>query len=80
VHDGFGTACWQLSDREMHCGCGVHLSRDLNAARNIRTWGQLSTDVALFPNTSGTEEIHACRDMSQSLDYSAQEAATSLDS
>jgi putative transposase len=69
-----------LADREIICDCGHHQSRDLNAARNICIWGQLSTDVALFSNTSGTGEIHACGDMSQSLDCSAQEAAQSLDS
>lgn len=49
-----------LSDREMKCDCGHQQSRDLNAARNIRTWGILATDAALFNNTSGTEEIYAC--------------------
>lgn len=49
-----------LSDREMKCDCGHHQSRDLNAARNIRIWGVLATDAALFDNTSGTEEIYAC--------------------
>lgn len=58
-----------LADREMSCSCGHVQSRDLNAARNIRVWGQMATDPQLFAtHTPGTGEIHACGDKISALD------------
>ena len=43
-----------LADRWISCDCGHEMSRDLNAAINIKNWGYL------IYNTSGTGEINAC--------------------
>jgi putative transposase len=51
-----------LKDRQMKCECGLDISRDLNAAINIRNW---SWD--LLTNTAGTAGIHACGDTSNGL-------------
>ena len=45
-----------LSKRQMTCDCGLDISRDLNAAINIRNW---SWDI-LTKNTAGTAGIYAC--------------------
>ena len=46
-----------LAKRQMTCdGCGLDISRDLNAAINIRNWSWLE----LTKNTAGTAGINAC--------------------
>jgi putative transposase len=52
-----------LSQRQMKCDCGLDISRDLNAAINIRNW---SWDI-LSKNTDGTSGIKACGDTSDGL-------------
>jgi putative transposase len=52
-----------LSQRQMTCDeCGLDISRDLNAAINIRNW---SWD--LITNTAGTAGIYACGDTSNGV-------------
>ena len=53
-----------LSKRQMTCECGLDISRDLNAAINIRNWSWLE----LTKNTAGTAGINACGVTSDGLD------------
>lgn len=51
-----------LSQRQMDCECGLNISRDLNAAINIKKW---ALDEL---NRCGTHRIQACGDTSIGLD------------
>ena len=50
-----------LSKRQMQCDCGLDLSRDLNAAINIKK------QAVIKNNRCGTHRIYACGDM-QNID------------
>jgi len=48
-----------LGNRQMICSCGLNISRDLNAAINIKKWA-----IDLVTNTAGTAGIQACGEKS----------------
>ena len=54
-----------LGQRQMDCECGLNISRDLNAAINIKKW---ALDEL---NRCGTHRIKACGDTSIKLDAAA---------
>lgn len=78
-HCGHKMEKMALDIRSWTCpSCGSDHDRDLNAAINIKFWGIMATDNALFEkiNTDGTSGIYACGDTS--TEYCTSDVQVSL--